>query len=123
MSHLKKYKTNITNLTYLQSALNHININFHMSGQNIILPQTKDKNASFCWNGESYTFFYDLDFWTNTLTVNSFTEKIMREYSTGKIIHSMGKFGFSTEFYKNSIQSDKYQTIKSKDLILSRYSF
>ena len=35
----------------------------------------------------------------------------------------MDKFGFQTELYEDSTQSDKYQTIKAKDLIFSRYSF
>ena len=122
MSHLKKYKTNIENLNYLKNALNRLNVSYHVFGQNIILPQTKNQNASFRWNGQSYTLFYDMDFWTNPLTVNSFTEKVTREYSAEKVVHSMDKFGFSTESYKDSAQANKYQTIKAKDLILSRYS-
>lgn len=123
MSHLKEYKTNINNLVYLKAALDRINIKYHVSGQNIILPQTKDKNAFFCWNGTNYTLHYDLDFWTYSLTVNSFTEKVIREYSAEKIVNSMDKFGFSTQSYEDSLHTNKYQTVKTKDLILSRYSF
>ena len=123
MSHLKEYKTSIENLVYLKGALNRMNVSYHVSDQNIILPQTKEKSASFCWNGESYTLFYDTDFWTNSLSVNSFTEKVTREYSAEKVVCGMNKFGFQTESYEDSTQSDKYQTIKAKDLILSRYSF
>jgi len=123
MSHFKEYKTNITSLIYLKAALNKININYHLSGQNIILPQTESKNAFFCWNGNSYTLHYDLDFWTHSLTVNSFTEKVMREYSAEKIVKSMDKFGFSIQSYEDSTQSNVYQTVKSKDLVLSRYNY
>ena len=123
MSHLKEYKTDINNLVFLKAALDRLNITYHISGQNVILPQTTNKNASFCWNGKSYTLFYDTDFWTNTLTVNAFTEKVIREYCAEKVVNGMDKFGFTTESYENSLHSDKYQTIKAKDLILSRYSF
>lgn len=123
MSHLKEYKTCIENLKYLKGALNRMQVFYHVSGQNIILPQTKDRNAMFRWNGESYTLFYDIDFWTNPLTINSFTEKVTREYSAEKVVNGMDRFGFRTESYENSVQSDHYQTVKAKDLILSRYSF
>ena len=123
MSHLKEYKTNLQNLIFLKSALNRMKISYHVSGQNIILPQTKDKNASFCWDGTNYTLIYDIDFWTNPLTVNSFTEKVTREYSAEKVVQDMKKFGFQSESYKNSSKSDEYQTIKSKDLVFSRHRF
>jgi len=122
MSHLKEYKTNLSNLTYLKRTLNRMNIVYNVSGQNILLPQNNGKNASFCWNGTSYTLFYDEDFWTNKLTVNSFTEKVTREYSAEKVIDGMNKFGFRPKYYEDCISHDKYQTIKAKDLILSRYS-
>ena len=122
MSHLKEYKTNIVNLEYLKNALNRINILYHVAGQDIILPQKDNKNASFQWNGESYTFIYDLDFWTNSLTINSFTEKIKREYSAETVTLNMLQFGFRPESYQTITNSDKYQTVKTKDLILSRYS-
>lgn len=121
MSHLKEYKTNIENFEYLKGALNRINILYHVVGQDIILPQTKNKSASFRWNGKSYTLIYDLDFWTNTLTINSFTEKVTREYSAEKVTHNMSQFGFQAESYLDSTNCDKYQTVKAKDLILSRY--
>lgn len=123
MSHLKEYVTTIRNLEYLKKALNRLAVSYHVSGQNIILPQADDQNASFCWNGKSYTLFYDMDFWTNSLTVNSFTENITREYSTEKVIDNMEKFGFRTECYKDCMQQNNYKTVKAKDLILSRYSF
>lgn len=123
MSHLKEYKTNINSLSYLKAALDRINVNYYLSGQNIILPQTQSKNAFFCWNGDSYTLHYDLDFWTYPLTVNSFTEKVMREYSVEKIIKSMDKFGFSIQSYKDSAQFNVYQTVKPKDLVFSRYNY
>ena len=96
---------------------------FHISGQNIILPQTKEKNASFCWNGKVYTLVYDIDFWTNPLTVNSFIENVICEYSAEKVVQGMTKFGFFTESYNDSSSTNSYRTIKTKDLILSRYSF
>lgn len=123
MSHLKEYKTNIENLDYLKAALNRMQVFHHVSGQNIILPQTKTKNALFRWNGENYTLLYDLDFWTNSLSINAFTEKVTREYSAEKVVSGMDKFGFCTNSYENSIKSDQYQSVKAKDLVLSRYSF
>lgn len=122
MSHLKEYKTSIEKLEHLKGALNRINVLYHVVGQDIILPQTENKTASFRWTGENYTLVYDLDFWTNPLTVNSFTEKVTREYSAEKVTQNMSQFGFHPESYQDSINSDKYQTIKAKDLILSRYS-
>lgn len=121
MSHLKEYETNIENLGYLKNALNRINVLYHVVGQNVILPQTESNFASFRWNGKSYTLVYDIDFWTNPLTVNSFTEKVNREYSAEKITQNMSQLGFQTELYKDSINSDKFQTVKTKELILSRY--
>ena len=122
MSHLKEYKTNIENLEYLKNALSRINVLCHVVGQDVILPQTENNFASFRWNGKSYTLVYDMDFWTNPLTVNSFTEKVTREYSAEKVTQNMSQFGFQTELYKDSVNSDKFQTVKTKELILSRYS-
>lgn len=123
MSHLKEYKTNIDNLEYLRGALERLNVSYYVSGQNIILPQKEFNIASFQWNGNNYTLFYDLDFWSNPLTVNSFAEKVVQEYSTEKVTRCMKKFGFITESYEDVIKLGKYQTIKEKDLVLSRYSF
>ena len=122
MSHLKEYKTKLNNLDYLKKALNRMKVSYHTSGQNIILPQTQEKNASFFWNGETYVLVYDIDFWTNPLTVNSFTEKVTCEYSAEKVIQRMKHFGFSAELYNDSSSIDQYQTIKTKNLILSRYA-
>ena len=121
MSHLKEYKTKIKNLEYLKKALNRMKVNYNISGQNIILPQAQEKHAAFCWNGEIYTLVYDLDFWTNPLTINSFIEKVTCEYSTEKVIQGLKPFGFSVDLYTDSYDMNSYHTVKTKDLILSRY--
>jgi len=123
MSHLKEYKTNIDNLEYLKKALERLNVSYYVSGQNIILPQKKSNQASFQWNGNNYTLFYDLDFWSHPLTINSFAEKVVQEYSTEKITKCMEKFGFITDSYEDIHEFEKYQTVKEKNLIFSRYSF
>lgn len=121
MSHFIRSNLNADNLVYLKNVLNRMNVSYHLAGQDIILPQMKDKNAFFCWNNGRYTLFYDPDFWTNSLSITSFTETIAREYSIEKIYHCMNKLGFQLESYKDSVESPKYQTVKAKDFIFSRY--
>lgn len=123
MSHVRKHKLGLTDFKYLKESLKRIKNNYHVFGQNIILPQTETRSASFRWDGEGYTLFYDADFWTNTLSVNSFTEKVRCEYSAEEVVHSMNNFGFRPELYTDSVNCNKYQTIKSKSLILTRYSY
>lgn len=121
MSHLNKHNTDINNLVFLTNALDRINVPYDVAGQDIILTQSNGKNAAFIWDGENYTLVYDVDYWLQSLTVNSFTEKVTREYSAEKIVNSMNSFGFNIESYENFSPSNTYQTIKSKILTLSRY--
>lgn len=121
MSHLNKHNTDINNLVFLTNALDRINVPYDVAGQDIVLTQSNGKNAAFIWDGENYTLVYDVDYWLQSLTVNSFTEKVTREYSAEKIVNSMNSFGFNIESYENFSPSNTYQTIKSKILTLSRY--
>jgi len=123
MSHLKEYRTSMKNLRYLEKALNRLKISYKISGQNLILPQTEKNNASFCWNGKTYILIYDRDYWINPLTINSFIENVIREYSIEKVAQDMKKFGFDANSYKNYSKSNDYHTVKTKKLILSRYTF
>lgn len=121
MSHFKEYKTNIDNLEYLKLVLERINISYSISGQNILLTQVETKNCSFQWNGKNYSFIYDIDLWDHFLTINSFIENITTEYCAEKIVNTMTKFGYIINSYKIAPTSDQFQTIKEKELILSRY--
>lgn len=121
MSHVRQQKLGVTDFKYLKESLNRIKNNYHVFGQNIILPQTETRSASFRWDGEGYTLFYDTDFWTNTLSVNSFTEKVKCEYSAEEVVQSMKNLGFRPELYNDSVKSNRYQTIKNKTLILIRW--
>lgn len=123
MSHLLAYETNLKSLRYLQKVLNRLKINYYISGQNIILSQTKDKNFLFCWDNSKkcYSLFYDTDFWAEDLTVSSFIDRITRDYSSEEVADEMKNLGFSTESYENLENKNVPQTIKSKTLILGRF--
>lgn len=123
MSHLREYKLNLVDFKHLKDALKRLDNESYTFGQTIFLPQTETQSASFRWNGKSYTLFYDNDFWLDTLNIRTFTEKVRCEYSAEEIVHGMHDFGFRPESYTDSTKSDKYQTVKSKTLILNRYNF
>ena len=116
MSHFTYMKTRFQNLSYLEKALNRLNISYNqqqtssdLSQNNLVISQSNGYPIEFCWNGKEYELVTDLSFWIQPYPVESFIEKVAQNYANETVIHESQKIGFQvTNSQKNS---DGSQTI------------
>ena len=102
MSHLTNIETCFQNLSYLEKALTKLEIpNFKKNQPTdktnaLILPQGENNNASFNWNGKSFTLNIDSDYWNQKYSINHFLARVTQEYATETIVGESQKHGFKT---------------------------
>ncbi len=99
MSHFTNIQTCFQNLFYLEKALDKLEIpNFKTNeltnAKSLILPQGKNKNISFNWDGEAFALNVDADYWNQKYSVNHFLARITQEYATEAIVGESQKQGF-----------------------------
>ena len=124
MSHFSYIQTQFQNLFYLEKALNKLNIsdteqqvNVSSSGlskTNLVIPQSKGYDISFCWNGKDYDLVADLSFWKQTLPHETFLNNVSQEYASEVVIGEGQKIGFEPTQYKTNVDG-------SKTIVLERY--
>ena len=122
MSHLTYMKTRFQNLSYLEKALQKLNIVYHQdqSGQefspkNLVIPQANGHSIEFCWNGNDYELVVDLSFWNQAYPVQSFMDKVAQNYANENVIGESQKIGF--QVINSQKNSDGSQT-----LVLERWN-
>ena len=127
MSHFTNMKTRFQNLTYLEKALNRLNIphkrqkdtikNFtsELYNVNLIIPQSNDYEVKFCWNSQEYELIVDTSFWEQPYTIETFIDKIAQQYAGEVIINESQKIGFQPVKYKQNVDG-------SNTLILERWN-
>lgn len=125
MSHFTHIKTKFQNLFYLEKALTKLNINhkekeIQKSGItentiSLVIPQSNGYDIQFAWNGQEYELIVDVSFWEQSYPIESFIDKISKEYAGEVIIGESQKIGF---------QPIKYQenTDGSNTLVLERWN-
>jgi hypothetical protein len=127
MSHFTNIKTTFQNLSYLEKALNKLNIknirqeqkiDSNLNGSsnfNLVINQSNNYDIQFCWNGQEYELRIDRSFWEQPYTVESFMDKISQQYAGEVIIGESQKIGFQPIKYKTNLDG-------SNTIVLQRWN-
>ncbi len=110
MSHFTTMKTSFQNLSYLEKALNKLEI-VHQKNDlkengyiksNLIIPQSNGYNIEFAWNGQEYELIVDMSFWEQACPVDSFIDKVAQHYAGEVIVGESQKLGFQPVKYQQN---------------------
>jgi len=111
MSHFTNMKTSFQNLSYLEKALNKLEITHqrqikeHSSQQqklDLIINQSNGYDITFSWNGQEYELIVDMSFWEQPYPVESFIDKIAQQYASEVIVSESQKLGFQPVKYQQN---------------------
>ena len=127
MSHFTNMKTRFQNLSYLEKALNRLNISHKQQKEtvlnprsksyrvNLLIPQSNGYDIEFCWNGQEYELVVDMSFWKQAYPIENFIDKIAQQYAGEVIISESQKMGFQPIKYHQNLDG-------SNTLILERWN-
>lgn len=109
MSHFTNMKTSFQNLTYLEKALNKLEIlhqkqknTTKLEKSNLIINQSNGYDIEFSWNGQEYELVVDMSFWEQPYPVESFIDKVAQQYAGEVIIGESQKLGFQPVKYQQN---------------------
>ena len=109
MSHFTNMKTSFQNLTYLEKALNKLEIVHkkqetatELSKSNLVINQSNGYDIEFAWNGDEYELVVDMSFWEQPYPVESFIDKVAQQYAGEVIISESQKLGFQAVKYQQN---------------------
>jgi len=109
MSHFTNMKTSFQNLTYLEKALNKLEIAhtqqetpIELAKSSLIINQSNGYNIEFVWNGNEYELVVDMSFWEQPYPVESFIDKVAQQYAGEVIIGESQKLGFQPIKYQQN---------------------
>ncbi|MCT7963717.1 DUF1257 domain-containing protein [Laspinema sp. D1] len=106
MSHFSQIKTQIRNLTSLQSALTELGIDWKSGptevrgykglthDAEVAIAQENGYDIGFAWNGEEYSLVADLQYWQQPWTVNRFLNEVTQRYAFHTVVNETAKQGF-----------------------------
>ncbi|MEB3826747.1 DUF1257 domain-containing protein [Phormidium sp. CCY1219] len=106
MSHFSQIKTQIRNLTSLQTALTDMGIDWKggprevrgYQGQthnaDVTIEQDNGFDIGFYWNGQEYELVADLQYWQQKWTVNRFINEVTQRYAYQTVVSETAKQGF-----------------------------
>lgn len=123
MSHFTYIKTCFYNLSSLKRSLSKLNIAYTTNNNNdnfnsestaisLIIPQSNGYNLQFNWNGQEYELVTDLSFWKQAESVDSFINKISKQYSEEMIISTSQKLGFQPINYQQNLDGSSKITLE-----------
>ena len=121
MSHFTHMKTCFRNLTYLEKALNRLNIDYKeqeksiTNSTNLVIPQSNGYDIEFVWNGDVYELVIDVSFWEQPYPVESFIDKVLKQYAGEVIIGESHKMGFQPIQYQQNVDG-------SNTVVLERWN-
>ena len=125
MSHFTHMKTSFRNLFYLEKALNRLNIDYKqqkittetedLSNPNLIISQTNGYDIEFAWNGQVYELVVDVSFWEQPYPIESFIDKVSKQYAGELIIGESHKMGFQPVKYQQNVDG-------SNTVVLERWN-
>ena len=123
MSHFTHMKTRFQNLFYLGKALNRLNIvheekqitNSESSNVNLVIPQSNGYDIEFAWNGQLYELIVDVSFWEQPYPIESFIDKVSKQYAGEVIIGESHKMGFQPIKYQQNVDG-------SNTVVLERWN-
>ncbi len=106
MSHFSQIKTQIRNLTSLQSALSDLGIDWK-SGPSMVrcyrgqtrkaevaIEQDNGYDVGFSWNGKEYELVADLQYWQQPWSVEGFLSKVTQRYAYQTVMKETARQGF-----------------------------
>jgi hypothetical protein len=120
-------KTCFRNLTYLGKALNRLNIeykekernisstNLDLYTTNLVIPQSNGYDIEFVWNGQVYELVVDVSFWEQPYPIESFIDKVSKQYAGEVIIGESHKMGFQPIKYQQNVDG-------SNTVVLERWN-
>ncbi|MBD1842283.1 DUF1257 domain-containing protein [Cyanobacteria bacterium FACHB-63] len=127
MSHFSQIKTQIRNLTSLQSALSDLGMDWKSGPRDVrgyrgqtqaaevVIEQDNGYDVGFAWNGHEYELVADLQFWNLDHSVDRFLSKVTQRYAYHTIVNESAQKGFQlSEQQKNEDGSIR--------LVLQRWS-
>jgi hypothetical protein len=125
MSHFTHIKTRFQNLSYLEKALNRLDIVYKQKDQitsnletldkKLVLPQSNGYDLEFVWNGQEYELVVDMSFWKQSCPIESFIDKIAQQYAGEVIIGESQRIGFQPIQYQQNVDG-------SNTLVLERWN-
>ena len=126
MSHFTNIKTRFQNLSYLEKALNRLNIpayreqkvsneNLTNSDINLIISQSNGYDIKFVWNGKEYELIVDISFWEQSYPVENFMNIVSQQYASEIIVNESEETGFYPTRFKHHVDG-------SSTLILERWN-
>lgn len=125
MSHFTHMKTRFQNLSYLEKALNKLNIEYKqqknlinssvISNVNLLISQSNGYDIEFSWNGQEYELVTDMSFWQQPYPIENFIDKVAQQYAGEVIIGESQKMGFQPIKYQQNSDG-------SNTLVLERWN-
>ena len=106
MSHFSQIKTQIRNLSALESALDDLGLAWEAGPREVrghkglthtaevVIEQDNGYDIGFAWNGQSYELVADLQFWKQDNTVDYFLSKVTQRYAFHTIVNESAQKGF-----------------------------
>lgn len=127
MSHFSQIKTQIRNLTALQSALTDLGVEWKAGPQavrgyrgqtktaDVAIEQNNGYDVGFSWNGQEYELVADLQYWQQPLTVEGFLNRVTQRYAYHTVVNTTANQGFQ-------VTEQQQQQDGSIRLVLQRWS-
>lgn len=106
MSHFSQIKTQIRDLSSLQSALTDVGVDWKPGPQEvkgyrgqtrraeIAIEQDNGYDIGFSWNGQEYELVADLQYWKQPLTVEGFLNRVTQRYAYHTVVKETTLQGF-----------------------------
>ncbi len=106
MSHFSQIKTQIKDLTSLQSALSDLGVDWKAGPQQVrgyrgqtrqaevAIEQANGYDIGFSWNGNEYELIADLQYWQQPLTVEGFLNRVSQRYAYHTVVKETARQGF-----------------------------
>jgi hypothetical protein len=106
MSHFSQIKTQIRNLSSLQSALTDLGIEWKPGPQQVrgyqglthqadlAIAQDNGYDIGFRWNGSEYELVADLQYWKQEWNVDRFLSKVTQRYAYHTVLNESSSQGF-----------------------------
>ncbi len=127
MSHFSTIKTQLRDLTALQSALNTLGVDWKAGphpvrgyrgdrrSAEVVIEQDNGYDVGFSWNGAEYELIADLQYWQQPLTVNRFLSKVTQQYAVSSVLSTTIDQGFQ-------VSEQQQQADGSIRLVLQRWN-
>jgi hypothetical protein len=127
MSHFSQIKTQIRDLSSLQSALTDLAIDWKADSRPVrgyrgqtrqaalVIEQENGYDIGFSWSGQEYELVADLQYWQQPWSVEGFLNRVTQRYAYHTVVKETARQGFQ-------VAEQKQQQDGSIRLVLQRWS-